>query len=157
VEHRLDPESERLRGLLARISGQRLSSAKTLKWLEDARLWTLLDDEAFISFYAEWDPKERPRPLPEKTWKHGGGKNSPHTKPDPKLKMPERVKEIEDEIKRLMSLPPFPGRKEKIDEWKRKKKHAREKGEETGEEHSRKGKGYQAPGTREEEKQEEDD
>ena len=71
--------------------------------------------------------------------------------------MPKRVREIEDEIKQLMRLPPFPGRKEKIDELKRKKKHAREKGDETGEEHSRNGKGYRVPGTREEEKQEEDE
>ena len=156
MDERLNAESERLRGLLSRISGLPLSALETLRWLEDARLWGLLDDEAFIVFYAEWDPKADPRPLPQKTWKHGGGKNSPHTSTNPKIKMPKRVKEIEDEIKRLMSSPPFPGRKEKIDEWKRKKQHVRDKGEETGEEHSRKGKGYQVPGTREEEKEADD-
>ena len=153
---RLDTESERLRGLLSRIIGRMLSPTETLNWLDDARLWDILDEANFVEFYSQWDAKTDPRPLPPKTWKHGGGKNSPHVNPEPKLKMPNQVKQIEDEIKRLLCLPPFPGRQSKIDELKRRKKHIRAQGENTGEEHSRKGKGYQPPSTREQEKAEDE-
>ena len=151
-----DRDIEFLREVLSHITGFQLSTDETQRWLDDARLWDLIDRDAFIDHYRDWDPKSDPRPFPQQKWKRGGGKNAPHKNPHHKAKMPETVEETEDEIKRIMSLPPFPGRKKKLKEWNDKKKHPRLKGEDTGEEHSVKGKGFVPPGLKEIEEESDD-
>jgi hypothetical protein len=133
-----------IRALLRDLARFELTEGDLDVFLDRKAIWKIVDTETFLEFLDQYAlPMDRTA---------GGGRNDKHAKKGSDPVTRRKLKEVEDELRRLLNEPPSEGRQKRIKKLKEKKNDIRKKGKPLGETHHTKGPGgYQVPGVHEEE------